>query len=256
MRKDDDIVANSVLAGLGNNSASLLAALAVIPTVFAILPAAQAIEVARDTGPLSTGMTFIWIPRLFEAIPGGKVFLFIFFLALSIAAISSLISMIEMGTRNVMDFGLTRKKGIAIVGSSIFVLGLPSALNPSFFQNQDWVWSLGLLLSGLLFAVSVIDYGVDRFRTELLDSDDNDFKLGRVFNVLVKYVIPVEFAALIIWWFTQAVLVYDPQRWWDPLRPFSVGTCIVQWGILVLVMIIFQKRITGLLFDGSGKGER
>ncbi len=256
MRDDDDIVANSVLAGLGNNSASLLAALAVIPTVFAILPAAQAVEVAQDTGPLSTGMTFIWIPKLFEAIPGGRLFLFIFFLALSIAAISSLISMIEMGTRNVMDFGLTRKKGIAVVGGSIFVLGLPSALSPSFFQNQDWVWSLGLLLSGLLFAVSVIDYGAEKFRVELLDNEDNDIRLGRIFNVLVKYVIPVEFTALIVWWFTQAILVYDPGRWWDPLRTFSVGTCVAQWGLLVIIMIVFQRRIIGLLFGDPGKGER
>jgi NSS family neurotransmitter:Na+ symporter len=195
-------------------------------------------------------MTFIWIPKLFEEIPGGRVFLFIFFLALSIAAISSLISMIEMGTRNMMDFGLTRKKGLLIVGTSIFLLGLPSALNPSFFQNQDWVWSLGLLLSGLLFAVTVIGYGAERFRKELLDSEDNDIRLGRIFNILVMYVIPIEFAALIIWWFTQAILVYDPERWWDPLRTFSVGTCIAQWGILVILMIIFQRRITRLLFNG------
>jgi NSS family neurotransmitter:Na+ symporter len=253
MRKDDDIVANSVLAGLGNNSASLLAALAVIPTVFAILPAAQAVEVAQDTGPLSTGMTFIWIPKLFEEIPGGRIFLFIFFLALSIAAVSSLISMIEMGTRNVMDFGLTRKKAILIVGAGIFLFGLPSALDPEFFQNQDWVWSLGLLLSGLLFAVSVIRYGVERFRREMVDSEDNDIRLGAVFNVLVKYVIPVEVAALLIWWFTQAILVYDPERWWDPLRPFSVGTCVAQWGLLILVMLLLQKKITALLFPEGGR---
>jgi NSS family neurotransmitter:Na+ symporter len=196
-------------------------------------------------------MTFIWIPKLFEEIPGGQFFLFIFFLALSIAAISSLISMIEMGTRNVMDFGLTRKKSIAIIGGGIFLFGLPSALDPTFFQNQDWVWSLGLLLSGLLFAASVIGYGVDRFRRELLDSEDNDIRLGRVFNIVVKYVIPIEFIALIAWWFTQAILVYDPGRWWDPLRPFSVGTCIAQWGILIMIMLVFQKKITVLLFDGA-----
>jgi len=102
----------------------------------------------------------------------------------------------------------------------------------------------------------VINYGVDRFRRELLDSEDNDIKLGRIFNVVVKYVIPIEFTALIVWWFTQAILVLDPERWWDPLRPFSVGTCIAQWGILILAMIIFHKKITGLLFDRSRKEER
>jgi len=251
MRDDDDIVANSFLAGLGNNSASLLAALAVIPTVFAVLPAAQAARVAQDTGPLSTGMTFIWIPKLFEEIPGGRLFLFVFFLALSIAAVSSLISMIEMGTRNVMDFGLTRKKGIAIVGTGVFLLGLPSAVSPSFFQNQDWVWSLGLLLSGMLFASSVIHYGVRRFRLEMLSPESNDMGVGRAFDILVRFVIPAEFAALIIWWFAQAALVYDPERWWDPLRTFSVGTCLLQWGLLILLMLILRRRITGLLFGGG-----
>jgi len=250
MRKDEDIVGTSLLAGLGNNSASLLAAIAVIPTVFAILPAAQAAEVARDTGPLSTGMTFIWIPKLFESIPGGRLFLFVFFLALSIAAISSLISMIELGTRNVMDFGLTRRKGIAVVGSAIFVLGLPSALSPEFFQNQDWVWSLGLLLSGLLFAVTVIRYGAERFRREMVCCADNDIRLGRWFNAVVVVLIPVEFTALIVWWFAQAILVYDPGRWWHPLRMYSVGSCVFQWGIVVALMLALRRPIERLLFDG------
>lgn len=252
MKKDDDIVANSFLAGLGNNSASLLAALAVIPTVFAILPAGQALSAAQDTGPLSTGLTFIWIPKLFEEIAGGRFFLLIFFLALSVAALSSLISMIELGTRNLMDFGMSRKKGILIVGAACFFLGLPSALNPTFFQNQDWVWSVGLILSGLLFSLTVIDYGVERFRRELVDSEDNDIRLGRVFNFAVKFLIPFEFLALIGWWFSQAILVYDPGLWWHPFRTFSMGTCIFQWGVVIAVMLVFQKAINRRLLCDTG----
>lgn len=252
MRKNDDIVANSFLAGLGNNSASLLAALAIIPTVFAILPAEQALSVVTDTGPVSTGLTFIWIPRLFEEIAGGRFFLFVFFLALSIAALSSLIAMIELGTRIVMDFGLTRHKGIVIIGGGCFIFGLPSALNPSFFQNQDWVWSIGLLLSGLLFIVTVISYGVDRFRRELVDSPDNDIRLGKVFNIVIKFFIPIEFLAMITWWFTQAILEYDPELWWHPFRTFSVGTCIFQWGVLIALLLVFNRSIQRLLFERTG----
>lgn len=249
IRKDDDIVANSFLAGLGNNSASLLAALAIIPTVFAILPTEQALSVVTDTGPVSTGLTFIWIPRLFEEIAGGRFFLFVFFLALSIAALSSLIAMIELGTRIVMDFGLTRHKGIVIIGTGCFLLGLPSALSPSFFQNQDWVWSIGLLLSGLFFIITVISYGVERFRLELVDSADNDMRLGKVFNVVIKFFIPIEFLAMIIWWFTQAILYYDPELWWHPLRTFSVGTCVFQWGALIALLLVLNRPIRRLLFE-------
>lgn len=252
MKKNDDIVANSFLAGLGNNSASLLAALAIIPTVFAVLPAGQAMTVVTDTGPVSTGLTFIWIPKLFEQIAGGRIFLFIFFLALSIAALSSLIAMIELGTRITMDFGLTRHRGILIVGGGCFLLGLPSALSPTFFQNQDWVWGIGLLLSGLLYAVTVIRYGVERFRREMIDSVDNDIRLGRIFNVIVKFVIPVEFLAMIAWWFMQAILHYDPDFWWHPFRTFSVGTCLFQWGLLIAVLLFLNRPIQRLLFGASG----
>ncbi len=247
-RKNEDIVANSFLAGLGNNSASLLAALAIIPTVFAILPTRQALSVVSDTGPVSTGLTFIWIPRLFEKIVYGQVFLFIFFLALTIAALSSLISMFELGTRITMDFGLSRKRGILIIAASAFLFGLPSAVSPTFFQNQDWVWSLGLLLSGLFFSVTIINYGVEKFRTEMVDHPDNDFKLGRMFTIAVKILIPIEFTAMMIWWFTRAITSYDPEFWWHPFRTFSIGTCVLQWGVLITLLIIFNRPIRRRLF--------
>ncbi len=252
MRKNDDIVANSFLAGLGNNSASLLAAIAIIPTVFAVLPAEQALSVVTDTGPASTGLTFIWIPRLFEQVSGGRYFLFLFFLALAIAALSSLISMIELGTRIVMDFGISRHRGIVIVGSACFLFGLPSAISPAFFQNQDWVWSVGLLLSGLFFSATVIRYGVDRFRRELVDCPDSDMKLGPLFNFAVKFLIPIEFLAMLGWWFTQAILRFDPERWWHPFRTFSVGTCMFQWGILILILVVLNRPIRRLLFERNG----
>lgn len=248
-RKNEDIVANSFLAGLGNNSASLLAAIAIIPTVFAILPVERALSVVSETGPVSTGLTFIWIPKLFEEITYGHFFLFIFFLALTIAALSSLISMFELGTRIIMDFGINRKKGILIIGGASFLFGLPSAVNPTFFQNQDWVWSLGLLLSGLFFAVTIINYGVERFRIEMVDHEDNDFKLGKIFTLTVKILIPIEFTAMMVWWFTQAITQYDPEFWWHPFRTFSIGTCILQWGVLIALLVIFNRPIRHRLFS-------
>ncbi len=248
MKKNDDIVANSFLAGLGNNSASLLAAIAVIPTVFAVLPYDQALSAAQDTGPLSTGLTFIWIPKLFEQINGGRFFLLVFFLALSVAALSSLIAMIELGTRNVMDFGISRKRSIVIIASACFIFGLPSALDPDFFQNQDWVWSIGLIISGLLFSVTVIRYGVKRFRIELLEGIDNDIRPGRLFDIAVKYILPAEFLAMTVWWFLQSVTVYDPEFWWHPFRRFSLGTCVFQWTVLIVVLLVLQKPINRLLF--------
>jgi len=251
MRDEGEVVTNSFLAGLGNNSASLLAAMAIIPTVFAVLPMEQALSTVSETGPASTGLTFIWIPRLFEHIQGGQLFLFIFFLALSVAAVSSLISMIELGTRIMIDFGLSRMKGVLIISSGCFLFGLPSALSMKFFQNQDWVWSVGLLLSGLFYAVTIISYGTEKFRREITASCCNDLGLSRIFNFIIKVVIPVEFAAMIIWWFTRAITTFDPDSWYHPFHTFSIGTCVLQWGVLIGLLLIFNRAIRRRLFGDA-----
>jgi neurotransmitter:Na+ symporter, NSS family len=44
-RQDEDIVLNSTTIGFGDNSASLLAGVAILPVVFAILPTPEALAV-------------------------------------------------------------------------------------------------------------------------------------------------------------------------------------------------------------------
>ena len=38
------------------------------------------------------------------------------------------------------------------------------------FENQDWVWGLALMISGLFIAVAAIRYDIDRFRNDLVES--------------------------------------------------------------------------------------
>ncbi len=38
-------------------------------------------------------------------------------------------------------------------------MGLPSALSSSFFANQDWVWGLGLSISGFFIAMAARKVG-------------------------------------------------------------------------------------------------
>ncbi|MFQ5754056.1 MAG: sodium-dependent transporter, partial [bacterium] len=157
LKQNEDIVLNSFITGLGNNSASIFAGLAIFPAVFALAPLLGLVaqDVVKITGPGNTGMTFIWIPQLFNQMKFGAFFTAVFFLALSFAALSSLIAMIELATRICMDAGMPRKRAIVVVASTAFVLGIPSAVNMSFFENQDWAWGIGLMLSGFFIAFAV-----------------------------------------------------------------------------------------------------
>lgn len=238
LRKNEDVTLNSFVTGLGNNSASLFAALAIIPTVFAILPLSSALD-AMKSG--NTGLTFIWIPKLFEKMPAGGFFASLFFLALTFAALSSLISMVELATRIFMDMGFSRRRAIRIVWIVAFLLGIPSALSLKFFNNQDWAWGVGLLVSGFFFSLAVIKFGASEFREKWLNSEDSDIRVGKWFEYVIRYLIPIEFTAMLVWWFYQSVTSYDPKGWWNPFHTYSLGTCLFQWGVVLAFFIGINK---------------
>ncbi|RKY91398.1 sodium-dependent transporter, partial [candidate division KSB1 bacterium] len=244
LKEKEHIVSNSFITGLGNCSASLIVSLAIIPTVFSILPYQDAMTALRAG---NTGFTFVWIPHLFDKMPAGSVFATIFFLALFFAALSSLISMIELTTRIFMDMGMQRRQAIKLVWTIGFLLGVPSAISLSIFNNQDWVWGIGLLLSGFFFAVAVNKFGARNFRLTLLNVEHDIIKVGRWFEWVLKYLIPVEFVALLLWWFYQSIVYYEPNSWWNPFKTYSLGTCLVQWGVVLTIFIIFNRQITRLV---------
>ena len=240
VKRDEDVVVSSAAIGLGNNTASLLAGMAILPTAFAILSTSDALE-AMAAG--NTGLTFIWIPQLFAQVPAGAFILPVFFLALFCAALSSLIAMIELASRVLIDAGFSRRVAVRMVGLATVVCGIPSAISPAVFENQDWVWGLALMISGLFISVGVTRYGPERFRTELINIGDGTIKVGPFFGWVLQHLIPVQFAVMFGWWMYQAVAVYDPDNWWNPIRMYSLGTCLLQWGLALVLLWLFNRRL-------------
>lgn len=239
-RQKEDTVFNCVLVGLGNNSMSLLAALAVLPTVFASFATfEEAFEVATYSGPVSTGLSFVWIPILLSKLPLGNLLTIGFFLALSAAALSSLIAMLELCTRIGIDFGLTRKKAIVVVAIVGMLGGVPSAFSLNFFANQDWAWGLGLMVSGGLFAFAALRYGLTRLRSELVNLPGNELNLGSWFNWVLGILVPVEVVVLLGWWIVQSFGFAE--QWWNPFSTYSLGTCLAQWGLAAIVLIALNR---------------
>ncbi len=243
MRRNEDTSLNAFTLGFGNNSMSLLAGMMVICTAFALAPdAAQQLK-----GVGNEGLTFIWLPELFNTMPGGRFFMAIFFLALIFAAWTSLISMIELATRVLVDAGAPRSRAIWWVGIVGFLAGVPSALSMGFFANQDTVWSIGLMLSGFFFAFAVMKFGVRRFREELINHPGSDLKVGRWWEWAIV-LCSVEAIVLMAWWFLQAW----GEGWraaFNPFSAFSIGTVLLQWGLVLVVLWLINPwlaRRTGV----------
>jgi len=251
MRPQHGVTLNAFLTGFGNNSVSLLAAIAVFGTVFGVLHTqydqAQILAIMQDSGPASTGLTFIWMPQLFARMPLGELMAVLFFLGLSFAAFTSLISMIELATRVLVDMGMDRMRAIGVVASIGFLAGTLSARNLGFLSNQDFVWGVALMISGLFIALAVNRYGAERFRQEILEASRSDMPLGRWWTHIMRYAVPLQAGVLIVWWIGMAIFGFptnldvrtwrlDP-NWWNPFRPYSVGTCLVQWGVVIALLL-------------------
>ncbi len=249
MRRNEDTSLNAFTLGFGNNAMSLLAGIMVICTAFALAPvAAQQLR-----GVDNEGLTFIWLPQLFGTMPGGRFFMALFFLALTFAAWTSLIAMIELATRVLVDAGMPRNRAIWWVGIVVFLAGVPSALSMGFFANQDTVWSIGLMLSGFFFAFAVMKFGVRRFRTELINHSGSDLKVGRWWEWAIV-LCAVEAVVLMAWWFFQAW----GEGWrsaFSPLRTFSIGTVLLQWALVLVVLWLVNPwlaRRSGAPETGGG----
>ncbi len=242
-RKEDTTI-NGALIAFGNNSISLLAGMTIFATVFA-LTTGDALKEITVSGPANTGLTFISLPNLFKHMPGGYViqnlFTFLFFLALTFAALTSLISLVELATKTLIDFGFERKKSILFVSILGVLCGTPSSLNINFLINQDWVWGVALILSGGFIAFAVMKYGVNKFRTEILHDENNEFKFGRWFNILITFLIPLQAILLLVWWIS-ASFGWESE-WYNPFKIESAGTAVIQWLIVIVALLILNNKI-------------
>jgi len=247
MRLQDNITVSALQTGIGNNMVSLVAAVIIFSTVFGILGAdmtdGEILEVMQTSGPASTGLTFMWMPQLFDSMPGGQIFAILFFLGLTFAAFSSLISMIELATKVFVDMGVTRKRATIGVCMAGFIFGLPSAISLDFFANQDFVWGVGLMVSGGFMSFAVIGFGPEKFRKTIVNTYDTGLQLGKWWTFILKYVVPVQVVTLLAWWIYLSAAVYAPDTWYNPLSPFSVATVFVQWGVVMVLFIIYNRQI-------------
>lgn len=213
-REKEDIAQNTFTAGFGNNSVELLAGLAIIPAVFALAPSPEYMHEAMSSG--NYGLTFVYMAQLFTQMTGGLFMSIIFFVALAFAAVTTLIAMVELVTRILMDFGIERRKAIVWVVAVCFVMGIPSAISIDFLGNQDWVWGIGLLVGCMFYAIAAAKYGIEKIAKEEIDAV-SDIKVAKYWMFTIKYCVPVIFVAFLSWWAYQSIIWY-PDTWWNPRK--------------------------------------
>ncbi|CAI8024003.1 Uncharacterized sodium-dependent transporter HI_0736, partial [Geodia barretti] len=240
MKRTQGAVRLGMLTPFFNNIVSLLCGITVFATVFSVqyqenVPLAEVVETLKTNGEANTGLTFIWMPVLFDNIGSGGRFLAIaFFFCLSLAGLSSLISLLELSIHTITDFGVRRIPATIVIGVSSFLLGTASALDLSVLVNQDAVWGYALILCGCFLIFLVFRYNIIKFRRRLyLQFGVGDWPLPWVW-VVVMFIAPLEGVVLIVWWIVDTIRT-DPS-WWQ-LSTESLAMTLSQWAGVLLVTI-------------------
>ncbi len=155
--------------------------------------------------------------------------------------------------RNLIDLGVSRQQTIGWVILLFVLFGFPSAYSLDVFNNQDWVWGLGLIVSGFFILIVVTKYGPLRFKNELIDPDSDLNISDLFFNWSIKGSLLLVIV-LLYWWMSRGYSEYpwfDETGVWHVLDVYSNATILTQWGTVILVGVLINKFLYRKFSKGS-----
>ena len=197
MKKDISIEKSTRQIEIFDTGVAFLAGLMIIPAVFAF---SGGNKEALGQGP---GLMFTTLPKVFNAMPGGRYIGIVFFVMVFFAALTSSISLMETVVSVFQDkFKLGRKAACFVVIAIILVLGLPSALGYSvwdsvkilgmqFLDFFDFITN-SVMMPVVAFITAIFVGFFIKTKTVADEVELNGpFKRKKLFNVMIKYIAPV-----------------------------------------------------------------
>lgn len=185
---NEDIPAAAGCVALFDTIAALLAALVIIPAM--ATTGAQ----LNQGGP---GLMFIFLPALFKSMPGGYIVAIIFFVAVFMAGLSSLINLYEAPIATIQEkLHLGRKASCAIIAVIALVVSICIQGIVSGWMDilSIYICPLGAGLAGIMFF-----WVCGKKYVETQVNTGRDKKLTDKFYPICKYIFcPICFLVLIL----------------------------------------------------------
>jgi NSS family neurotransmitter:Na+ symporter len=181
--------------------AAFVAGLVVLPAVFAF-------SLDPAAGP---GLVFITLPAVFAQMPAGEVFAVLFFVLLAIAALTSSVSLLEVGVAYLVDERGVRRR-IAAVGLGAFciVAGIPASLSLGLWKHvtlfgkgildlMDYAASNVMLPLGAIAIVTFVGWRIGgRAVAEASGNGAHRFAWAAPWRFVCRYVAPIAVAWILI----------------------------------------------------------
>jgi NSS family neurotransmitter:Na+ symporter len=197
------IAPNATRVALADTAVSILAGLAIFPTVFAF----------GGTPAGGPGLLFNTIPLVFSKMPLGGLFTALFFVLTAVATIGAMVSLMEVPVAWLCEkIRLSRPASVALTGGVMFALGILATLSQgkvlggvkpfgkSFFDLFDFASSNLLLPVGGLAIALVAGWRLAR--ADFVGELDKGYLSPRPVNAMlagiVKFLAPVLIAIILL----------------------------------------------------------
>ncbi len=195
INKNDNLGNSAFIVSLSDTFIAVLAGIAIFPAVFAFGLKPQA----------GTGLVFQALPNIFQQMHGGYYISILFFILLTVAALTSAISLLEVVVATfVEELNLSRHKASMIAAVLITLLGIPCALSwgvmsgitigeHNFFDILELVSTKFILPIGGFFIVLFIAWfhGRTNVFNEISSSGSQKALLFNTYFFLVRYIVPI-----------------------------------------------------------------
>ena len=192
----EDLRRSAIWTAAGDTFAGLLAGLAIIPAVFAL-------GLEPSAGP---GLLFDTLPRVFDAIPFGALFGFLFFAGLFGAAYLSAIAALEAMVAGITDNTRTsRRRAVWLSCALVFALSLPPSINTGIFVPWDLLFGSGMQTLGSLLAVVTLGWCMHRSAALAELSSQREHPVPPWLVWWIRFGIPAAILAVGIWWLLTSV---------------------------------------------------
>jgi len=197
--EDNNMFGTAVKVALSDTLVSMLAGLAIFPTVFSF-------GMEPGAGP---GLLFMTIPLVFSQMPFGSILLVGFFFLTAIAATTAMLSLVQVPVAYwTEERGMSLKKAAVVNAAVIATVGILATLSVSpdsllgnvtffgkgFFDLFDYISSNVLLPLGGLFIALMMGYTIKREEVVAELSNQGKLKVAKLVSIyffLTRYVTPL-----------------------------------------------------------------
>ncbi len=197
--EDNNMFATAVKVAFSDTLVSMLAGIAIFPTVFSF-------GMEPSAGP---GLLFMTIPLVFSQIPFGSVLLVAFFFLTAIAATTAMLSLVEVPVAYLAEErGMSRRNATVMSAVVIAIIGVLATLSVDkasllghitffgmgFFDLFDYISSNILLPIGGLLIALMMGYSIKREEVVTELSNHGKLKMAKLVSVyflLIRYVTPL-----------------------------------------------------------------